>query len=85
MMSTRGPRVQVATTREGVTMSDPVTGRRGARRVRQVVNNLLNNAIRFTRVGEIEGAIVIDDYAHHPVEIRAVLSAARDSSSGRER
>ena len=38
---------------------------------------------RFTRVGEIEGAIVIDDYAHHPVEIRAVLSAARDSSSGR--
>ena len=40
MMSTRGPRVQVATTREGVTMTDPVTGRRGARRVRQVVNAL---------------------------------------------
>jgi UDP-N-acetylmuramate--alanine ligase len=35
---------------------------------------------RFTRVGEIEGAIVIDDYAHHPVEIRAVLSAARESA-----
>ena len=36
---------------------------------------------RFTRVGEVEGAIVIDDYAHHPVEIRAVLSAARESVS----
>ena len=37
---------------------------------------------RFTKVGEIavgEGVVtVIDDYAHHPVEIRAVLSAARE-------
>jgi UDP-N-acetylmuramate--alanine ligase len=37
---------------------------------------------RFTKVGEIavEGGVVtvIDDYAHHPVEIRAVLSAARE-------
>ncbi len=38
---------------------------------------------RFTRVGEVAGAVVIDDYAHHPVEIRAVLSAARESASGR--
>ncbi|GLR47214.1 UDP-N-acetylmuramate--L-alanine ligase [Sphingomonas astaxanthinifaciens] len=38
---------------------------------------------RFTRVGEVDGAVIIDDYAHHPVEIRAVLSAARDSTSGR--
>jgi UDP-N-acetylmuramate--alanine ligase len=36
---------------------------------------------RFTRVGEVDGAIIIDDYAHHPVEIRAVLSAARESAS----
>jgi len=34
---------------------------------------------RFTRVGEVSGATVIDDYAHHPVEIRAVLAAARES------
>jgi len=34
---------------------------------------------RFTRVGDVAGATVIDDYAHHPVEIRAVLSAARES------
>ena len=37
---------------------------------------------RFTRVGEVAGATVIDDYAHHPVEIRAVLSAAREAVSG---
>ncbi len=40
---------------------------------------------RFTQVGEIacEGgkATVIDDYAHHPVEIRAVLSAARETAA----
>ncbi len=36
---------------------------------------------RFTRVGEVDGAVIIDDYAHHPVEIRAVLSAARDSAA----
>jgi len=35
---------------------------------------------RFTRVGEVSGAVVIDDYAHHPVEIVAVLSAARESA-----
>jgi UDP-N-acetylmuramate--alanine ligase len=34
---------------------------------------------RFTRVGEVDGALIIDDYAHHPVEIRAVLAAARES------
>ena len=28
---------------------------------------------RFTKVGEVDGATVIDDYAHHPTEIRAVL------------
>jgi UDP-N-acetylmuramate--alanine ligase len=35
---------------------------------------------RFSKVGEVGGATVIDDYAHHPVEIRAVLSAARESA-----
>jgi UDP-N-acetylmuramate--alanine ligase len=38
---------------------------------------------RFTRVGEIDGAVVIDDYAHHPTEIRAVLAAAREGAEGR--
>jgi UDP-N-acetylmuramate--alanine ligase len=38
---------------------------------------------RFTKVGEIDGAIIIDDYGHHPVEIKAVLSAAREGAQGR--
>jgi UDP-N-acetylmuramate--alanine ligase len=38
---------------------------------------------RFTRVGDIDGAIVVDDYAHHPTEIRAVLAAAREGADGR--
>jgi UDP-N-acetylmuramate--alanine ligase len=38
---------------------------------------------RFTRVGMANGAPVIDDYAHHPVEIEAVLKAARQACEGR--
>ncbi|KIN61496.1 UDP-N-acetylmuramate-L-alanine ligase [Sulfitobacter noctilucae] len=38
---------------------------------------------RFTRVGEVEGVTIIDDYGHHPVEIAAVLKAARQATEGR--
>jgi UDP-N-acetylmuramate--alanine ligase len=38
---------------------------------------------RFSRVGEVDGTTIIDDYAHHPTEIKAVLSAARESADGR--
>ncbi|WP_295311869.1 UDP-N-acetylmuramate--L-alanine ligase [Roseobacter sp.] len=38
---------------------------------------------RFTRVGEIDGVTIIDDYGHHPVEITAVLKAARHATEGR--
>jgi UDP-N-acetylmuramate--alanine ligase len=34
---------------------------------------------RFTKVGEWKGIPIIDDYGHHPVEIAAVLRAARQS------
>lgn len=34
---------------------------------------------RFTKTGESNGITVIDDYAHHPVEIKAVLKAARQA------
>ncbi len=37
---------------------------------------------RFTRTGEAGGITIIDDYAHHPVEIAAVLEAARQSTEG---
>lgn len=33
---------------------------------------------RFTKVGQYNGAVIIDDYAHHPTEIKAVLQAARN-------
>ena len=38
---------------------------------------------RFTRTGEAGGVTVIDDYGHHPVEIAAVLSAARVATQRR--
>jgi UDP-N-acetylmuramate--alanine ligase len=37
---------------------------------------------RFTRAGEWNGVAIIDDYGHHPVEIAAVLRAARESTKG---
>ena len=37
---------------------------------------------RFTRCGVVDGITVIDDYGHHPVEIAAVLAAARTVGHG---
>jgi len=37
---------------------------------------------RFTRAGSWNGVAIIDDYGHHPVEIAAVLKAARESTKG---
>ena len=38
---------------------------------------------RFTKTGEVDGISVIDDYGHHPVEIAAVLTAARAVAQGK--
>ena len=38
---------------------------------------------RFTHVGDWNGVTIIDDYGHHPVEISAVLQAARQVSQGK--
>ncbi|WP_432449873.1 UDP-N-acetylmuramate--L-alanine ligase [Aliiroseovarius marinus] len=38
---------------------------------------------RFTKVGEVNGVTIIDDYGHHPVEIAAVLKAARQACDGK--
>ena len=38
---------------------------------------------RFTKVAEVNGVTIIDDYGHHPVEIAAVLKAARQAVEGR--
>jgi UDP-N-acetylmuramate--alanine ligase len=37
---------------------------------------------RFTKTGTWNGVTIIDDYGHHPVEIAAVLRAARESTKG---
>jgi UDP-N-acetylmuramate--alanine ligase len=39
---------------------------------------------RFTKVGEVGGVSIIDDYGHHPVEIAAVLKAARQAVAERK-
>ncbi|MBQ6999372.1 MAG: UDP-N-acetylmuramate--L-alanine ligase [Clostridia bacterium] len=37
---------------------------------------------RFEKKGEVDGILVVDDYAHHPTEIRATLSAVKKIQSG---
>jgi UDP-N-acetylmuramate--alanine ligase len=44
---------------------------------RQVLESFLGVSRRFELKGEVAGITVIDDYAHHPSEIRATLAAAR--------
>lgn len=39
---------------------------------------------RFDVLGEYEGVVIVDDYAHHPSEIRATLAAARERFDKRE-
>src|SRR5215470_2593787 len=50
--------------------------------IRAALENFGGVRRRFTRTGEWNGVPIIDDYGHHPVEIAAVLRAARESSKG---
>jgi UDP-N-acetylmuramate--alanine ligase len=50
--------------------------------IRRALNAFAGVKRRFTRVGEWNGSAIIDDYGHHPVEIAAVLKAARQAFSG---
>lgn len=47
-------------------------------KIGQALHEFRGTSRRFERVGEYGGAILIDDYAHHPDEIKATLSGARD-------
>jgi UDP-N-acetylmuramate--alanine ligase len=47
--------------------------------IREALANFKGVNRRFTRVGEVGGVTIIDDYGHHPVEIAAVLKAARQA------
>ena len=51
--------------------------------VRQALSAFAGVKRRFTKTGEVDGVSVIDDYGHHPVEIAAVLKAARWAGRGR--
>ncbi|CCQ72803.1 UDP-N-acetylmuramate--L-alanine ligase [Magnetospira sp. QH-2] len=51
--------------------------------LRRALANFEGVKRRFTKTGEVDGITVIDDYAHHPVEIAAVLKAARSACRGK--
>ncbi|WP_422365384.1 UDP-N-acetylmuramate--L-alanine ligase [Pelagibius sp.] len=51
--------------------------------IRQALSGFGGVKRRFTRTGEAGGITVIDDYGHHPVEITAVLAAARQAAEGK--
>jgi UDP-N-acetylmuramate--alanine ligase len=51
--------------------------------VRATLRNFRGVRRRFTKTGEWNGVAIIDDYGHHPVEIAAVLKAARAIVAGR--
>jgi UDP-N-acetylmuramate--alanine ligase len=52
--------------------------------IRAALGNFAGVNRRFTKVGEVDGVTIIDDYGHHPVEIAAVLKAARQATSHTE-
>lgn len=51
--------------------------------IRKAISSFGGVKRRFTKTGEWNGVTIIDDYGHHPVEIAAVLRAARESTSGK--
>jgi UDP-N-acetylmuramate--alanine ligase len=55
----------------------------GDEALRTTLRNFKGVKRRFTKTGEWNGVTIIDDYGHHPVEIAAVLRAARAIVSGK--
>ncbi len=47
-------------------------------KVRQALQNFQGTARRFETKGEYKGVLIIDDYAHHPVEVQATLQATKN-------
>ena len=50
----------------------------------KALSEFLGIGRRFDELGEVGGVMIVDDYAHHPTEIRATLSAARERYPDRE-
>ncbi|WP_032112285.1 UDP-N-acetylmuramate--L-alanine ligase [Candidatus Paracaedibacter symbiosus] len=51
--------------------------------IKRAFNNFKGVKRRFTKTGIVKGVTVIDDYAHHPVEIKTALAAARQACRGK--
>jgi UDP-N-acetylmuramate--alanine ligase len=51
--------------------------------IAKALNEFVNADRRFQFKGEEAGVLVVDDYGHHPTEIKATLAAAKISSAGR--
>jgi UDP-N-acetylmuramate--alanine ligase len=51
--------------------------------VRKAISGFTGVERRFEKKGEVKGILVMDDYGHHPTEIKATLKAARQGWKGR--
>src|SRR5262250_3075229 len=49
----------------------------------EALNSFTGAGRRFQAKGEVNGVLVVDDYGHHPTEVRATLAAAKLGSGGR--
>jgi UDP-N-acetylmuramate--alanine ligase len=52
-------------------------------KVREAFRNFQGTSRRFEYIGERNGAILIDDYGHHPEELKATLKGAREAYDGK--
>jgi UDP-N-acetylmuramate--alanine ligase len=53
------------------------------KKIAEGLNSFTGAGRRFQAKGEVNGVLVVDDYGHHPTEIRATLAAAKLGSGGR--
>ncbi len=51
----------------------------GQESIKEGLSAFTGTGRRFEKKGMVRGALLIDDYAHHPTEVKATLSAARDT------
>src|SRR5258705_9987772 len=52
-------------------------------KISEALHSFAGAGRRFQAKGEADGVLVVDDYGHHPTEIRATLAAAKLGSGGR--